>query len=544
MKSHPSSRQAINIILLSGLLLAGVMLVGSTNPATAEEGEYPHRTTTIVVSYTEYEWWVRSWESNKHLCQVFTDYEGPPKANEIYIYCGEEIYETWANTETCPEALKGNPDACTGVYLHLVSKTPKEKEVIIELPTPEASVSLVDCYPTETQHLCSELPSLQITAQEPLPNEHITHIQGRLNDIPFMCEGQVCEVPLRVTPSKGVTLEFWADSSYGDSSKQYRGRVRVLESGVSDPPETSGWYVNLISEGWAGKQAGACEQAWEAFPPIGTPPDWLANPIRPELLASDIPLAYLAGRLIQNDAIDASMCVNNGLLMNGYASQCGLSKAREEVTRWQNLFDKRIIETAQQVGIPSQTLKRVFIQESQFWPTLNQYTYDEYGLGQLTELGADTVLLWNPDFFNQFCPLMLSDEVCENGYAQMEEEHQILLRGALLANINAACPECTLGIDLDNVFESISVFGETMVGNCRQTGQIITSATGSVPGEVSTYEDLWLFTLINYHAGAGCLAEAVDQVVSSGRPITWENVAFELEVNCPHAVDYAREITK
>jgi hypothetical protein len=165
-------------------------------------------------------------------------------------------------------------------------------------------------------------------------------------------------------------------------------------------------------------------------------------------------------------------------------------------------------------------------------------------LGQLTELGADTVLLWNPDFFNQFCPLMLSDEVCENGYVQMEEEHQILLRGALLANINAACPECTLGIDLDNVFESISVFGETMVGNCRQTGQIITSATGSVPGEVSTYEDLWLFTLINYHAGAGCLAEAVDQVVSSGRPITWENVAFELEVNCPHAVDYAREITK
>lgn len=542
--SISSRKRVILKSLLLGFILAGLALgaMADSNPVLAEED--PRRTTTIVVSYTEYEWWVRNWSTNEYLCQVFTDYEGPPKANEIYIYCGERIYETWAETETCPEALTGNVENCSGVYLHLISSTPKEKEVVIELPIPEASLSLVNCYPTETENLCTDLPSIQITALEPLPNEHIIRVQGRLNDIPFMCEGQVCEVPLRATPSRGVNLEFWADSSYGDSSRHYKGRVRVVESGVSDPPEVSGWYVDLMSEGWEGKPLGICDQAWEAFPPIGTPPGWLANPTRPELLASDIPLTYLAGHLIQYGLVDASMCVNNGLLINGYASQCGLATARQEVTRWQNLFDRRIIETAQEIGIPSQTLKRLFLQESQFWPTLNQYTYDEYGLGQLTELGADTVLLWNPDFFNQFCPLILSDETCQTGYAQMEEEYQILLRGALLANIDASCPNCSIGIDLDNVFKSISLFGETLVGNCRQTGQIITSATGSIPGEVVHYEDLWRFTLVNYHAGAGCLSDAVNRVVGSGRPLSWENVAIELQSNCPHAVDYVREVTK
>ncbi len=534
--------------LLVLVVIVGAILGSSLSHFQAFADGDPRRTTTIVVAYTQYEWWMSRWSDNEHLCHIYTDHEGFPTATEIYIYCGESVYEEWAETIACPEAVDGDTENCSGVYLHLIGSTPREKEVTIELPVPEARVSLEGCSPTETPNLCSEIPALRITAQDPLPNEHITQIQGRLNNIPFVCQGQTCEIPLRVTSTQGVTLEFWADSSYGDSSKHYHGRVRLVDSGVSDSgisdtSESSGWYIDLVSEGGDWEQTDICAQAWEAFPSIGTPPHWLANPTHPELLATDMPLAYLAGQLIKNNMADASDCEYGGLLTNGYASQCGLEKARPEVTRWQNLFDPYIIKASQESGIPSQTLKRIFAQESQFWPGVLRNTYDEYGLGQLTELGADTALLWNQDFFNQFCPLVLSDETCQKGYAHMEEENQVLLRGALLASINAECPECSQGIDMENVNTSISYFAQTLVGNCKQTGQIIASAAGTTPGEASSYEDLWRFTLVNYHAGPGCLEEAVDQILA-GDPIDWEHVSFELGIYCPNAVEYVEEITK
>ena len=526
------------------VLTVGLMLGISLSYIQVFADGDPRRTTTIVVSYTEYEWWLSRWSDNEHLCKIYADHEGFPTASEIYIYCGESTYEEWAETIACPAAVDGNGESCAGVYLHLIGSAPREKEVSIELPVPEARVSIMECSPTETANLCSEIPSLSITAQEPLPNEHITQIQGRLNDIPFVCQGQICEVPLRATASQGVALEFWADSSYGDSSKHYQGRVRVVDSGVSDTPQSSGWYVDLMSEGREDGQLGSCAQAWEAFPSIGTPPNWLANPAQLELLASDMPLAYLAGQLIMHDIADASDCDYKGLLPNGYASSCGLEEARPEVTRWQNLFDPYIIAAAQESGIPSQTLKRIFTQESQFWPGVIRNDYDEYGLGQLTELGADTALLWNKDFFNQFCPLMLNKETCQKGYTHMEEENQVLLRGALLANMNAECSECSQGVDLESVNLSISYFAQTLVGNCMQAGQIISSATGKIPGEASTYEDLWRFTVVNYNAGPGCLEEAVSRVALSGESVDWKNVSLELGIYCPYAVEYVEQITE
>ena len=522
----------------------GVILGTSVSSSEVLADDDTNRTTTIIVPYTEYEWWVSRWAGNEHLCKIFADHEGMPTASEVYIYCGESIYTEWAETLACPSAIDGNGENCSGVYLHLMGSTLKEKEITIELPVPEARITIINCDQLPNTDLCSYIPSLRITAQESLPNEHIIQIQGLLNNIPFICQGQICEIPLRATSTQGISLEFWADSSYGDSSKHYSGRVRVVESGVSDSLETSGWYVDLISEGWEGKQAGICAQAWEAFPPIGTPSKWLDSPASTELLASEVPLAYLAGQLIKRQVVNVSECDDYGLLVNGYASPCGLDKARPEVIRWQNLFDAQIIETAQESSVPSQILKRMFAQESQFWPGVIRNTYDEYGLGQLTELGADTALLWNFDFFDQFCPLVLSDEACQKGYIHLEEENQILLRGALLAHVNAECPTCALGIDIEGVNSSISLFAQTLIGNCKQAGQIIADATNKVPGEVSDYEDLWRFTLVNYHAGAGCLEEAVNQVAGAGDPIDWSHVSLELETNCPHAVEYVENVTQ
>ncbi|MBS1250693.1 MAG: hypothetical protein MAG431_02288 [Chloroflexi bacterium] len=546
-KSFLQTTFSIKPLLMLVVVMGTILGTSSSHRQTYANGE-TGRSTTIVVGYTEYEWWLSRWQDNENLCHIYTDHEGFPTASEVYIYCGESVYEEWAETTACSEAVEGDTENCSGVYLHLIGSTPREKEVTVELPIPEASVSLEGCHTSQTENLCSKVPVLRIVAQDPLPNEHITQIQGRLNEIPFMCQGQTCDVPLRVTSTQGVTLEFWADSSYGDSTKHYRGRVRVVDSGLSDTSESNGWYVDLMSEGGDGKQIDTCAQAWEAFPPIGTPPPWLANPTQVELLASNRPLSYLAGQLIANGIVEVRDCKHYGLLSNGYASPCGLEEARREVFRWQNLFDPQIIKASQESGIPSQILKRLFAQESQFWPGVLWKTqedgYDEYGLGQLTELGADTVLLWNQDFFYQFCPLVLNDEVCQQGYTNMEEENQILLRGALLANLNAECPECSQGIDMESVNTSISYFAQTLAGNCKQVGEIVSSGTGKVPGESSSYEDLWRFTLVNYHAGSGCLKEAVEQVVATQKPVDWEHVSLKLETVCPLAIEYVEEITK
>ena len=59
-----------------------------------------------------------------------------------------------------------------------------------------------------------------------------------------------------------------------------------------------------------------------------------------------------------------------------------------------------------------------------------------------------------------------------------------------------------------------------------------------VPGEIVSNEDLWRFTLANYHAGSGCMANSISEVVDGDQSLTWENIAVDLAVNCPWAVDY------
>ena len=114
------------------------------------------------------------------------------------------------------------------------------------------------------------------------------------------------------------------------------------------------------------------------------------------------------------------------------------------------------------------------------------------GLGQLTENEADTAFLWNPVFFEEFCPLILEDEECDAGYLRLDEAQQERIRGALVYSVNATCDDCPLGLDLTQADFSVGVFAHTLLGSCEQTGRVIQNNTN----QKVSYEDMWKFTLV------------------------------------------------
>ncbi len=512
----------------------------------------PDRYAKTTVDVTLHEWWLISWEDNEIICQLFVEHDGTPIGDEVYNFCGSTTYEKWINKSQPCSAL--DITDCKGFYFQFIRDKKVQRSVPIKLPEPQVWVSLDDCKP-DKRGWCTTQPHLILTAQEPLSNFSITRIEGFVGDSSFSCDGANCSFLLSATREKGVLLRFWAYSSYGDSSEPYEALLKVT-SNLKDHPGSlvEKWYVQILSSQWTGAAPAACARAWSAFPPVENIPPWLITPASSKQLKSNIPYSYLAGNLISQNMVDVSACSDFGLLPNGAASQCGLEAARPAVQQWQNRFDSLIFTVSKDTTVPAQMLKNLFSRESQFWPGVYQSGSD-VGLGQLTEDGADTTLLWNPVFYRQFCPLVLDKTTCETKvYSEaaeddlhhdaLSEKQRAMLRGALVQSVDATCATCPLGLDLARADFSVSVFARTLLANCEQAGQAVTEITSDVPGENVSYEDMWRFTLVNYNAGVGCLYDALDLTQSQGSDLTWANVSPFLEQVCPGSVKYVEDIAK
>ena len=499
---------------------------------------------TVTVPFTWYDWWMARWENNEVICRILIEHEGQPYLSEIRQACGQLLYTEFTATKACDPSA---PGGCRGMYLHFVRTFPGKRDVEIYLPQPKVWVSLADCNPAPTVNRCTNLPSLLLSGEEQLPNELIIRIQGVYAGEPFSCAGSSCQIPLSPTGSQGANIEFWGDSSFGDSSEHYKARVRVSAVGDFMAPDgettdTQQWFVDVLSPQWREGTLASCSDVWQVFPDIGGPPSWLNTPVKLENMQSTYSYFYLAGKLISGGQVNAGNCPDGGLVANQVANQCGLEKAMPQVVDWQNRFDTEILKVARDTSIPAQLMKNIFGRESQFWPGLYK-DINEAGLGQMTEKGADTVLLWNQNFYETFCPLILSKETCQNGFVFLKPAEQNLLRGGLVSKVNAACPACPVGIDLTQADFSVNVFAQSLLANCSQTGRIVTNVTGKSPGQVSSFVDLWKFTLVNYNAGPGCLWSALAETNKAGERLSWNNVSTRLDPVCQAAVTYVSAIS-
>jgi hypothetical protein len=212
-----------------------------------------------------------------------------------------------------------------------------------------------------------------------------------------------------------------------------------------------------------------------------------------------------------------------------------------EVIAWQNQFDHQIMQVAFDTKVPAQLLKNLFAQESQFWPGEFR-TPKEFGLGQITDNGTDALLLWNPSFYDAFCPMVLTEEQCAVGYIKLDQEYRAIVRGAVATSADADCESCEFGINLASINESINLVADTLLANCEQVAQIVYNATGKIAGEVSDYEELWKYTLADYHVGPGCLSYALYTSWAARATMDWAHVSTYLTEPCESVIPYVTEV--
>ncbi len=481
-----------------------------------------------------YLWTLSRWSGNDVVCQFYVSHQGLPTVDEVTQSCGDSLGSEWQSTPAC------QGENCVGLYLHTAGQTTLEDVNANIAGMISIWLQLDGCEPYDGGSKCSTQPTLVFKGEQPIENQPINSIEGKIANEKFSCSGATCYRELSVTPPSGVDIIFWATTAQEQESQKFTARIRVIEltkgDGIPGP-----YRVDILSTQWQGAPLPACAEVWQAFPPINGVPQWLSTSASPIEMETNAPLTLLAGKLISRGVVNADSCPNGGLLFNGAANTCGLEIARPLVNKYQNQFDNEIWKVSQRLNMPAWLIKYLFQQETQFW-SASRGSYGEHGLGQLSELGSDTLLLWSPEFYWGFCSNVLSDNVCSRGYLGLSPEYQALLRGAVLQTVDSTCVECEQGVDWGQAQASVPIFAQAIKANCEQVGQMVQNITGQPAGLASDYESLWRITLANYNVGPGCVGEAINLSWREQKRLDWPTVAANLDPYCAGAINYVQQI--
>lgn len=521
-------------VLFLSVFLATILLLIGVQRSDADDGGTSGRYKTVEIQATQYIWELVSNRDGRVICQVMVEHPNHPTVDEAIQVCGDQIFPssptpTPIGTPPGPTATPGPvitpgptptpfnlADFFSSVSWRFVTTKSFSRQIRVPVPAIIVNFSIPEG---------QQGPPFKvvIAAYEPVYGEHITGIHGTLNGIEFTCTSNRCEVPI----TTASVLDFWATSSFGDQSAQSEAALRIDRTESASSLQLVSLQPIVIFQD-------SCSQIWGAQRP--NPPGFAVFPNTPDELNTQKSYQYLAGRLIAANFVNAKDCPGGGLWASGAPNSCGLEKASQAVIDWQNQYDISIWAAARSIGIPPRLIKVLIEQESQFWPGNGRYAINEFGLGQLNQTGADVALRWDNELFSSICNGLLYD--CSSVYGRLPYYVQATARGGMVRSLDAECPTCANGIDLARAYDSIPVFARTLRSNCRQVKYILDRR--SFKG--ISYEDLWKFTLVSYHSGYQCLADALDYTAYNSLPLDWPHVSNYLA--CPGGQLYVNAFWK
>ncbi len=519
------------VLALGVLLAVFCTLLSPTQSTIAENQSGSTRYKTVEIQVTQYIWDLVSNRDGQVVCQVIVEHPNRPTIDEAINICAEQIFPpeptpTPMSTPTpgeggvlLPSPAPPSEPFNLAEYFQTVTfrfVTTRELVRTIQVPVSEIIVNVIVPPPSAGTLFVS------IYAYEPITEEHITEIRGNLNGWEFYCPASRCDVPI-TTES---ILEFWAVSSYGDESQHMQATLRLITT-------AEGQHVELAALAPLVLFQDSCAASWSE--PAYQLPDWADFPALPDDLNTRKPYQYLAGKLLYAGIVKAPDCPGGGLLSATAPNSCGMDSAMQAVIDWQNQFDVAIWDAGRQTGIPPLLIKTLIEQESQFWPANARRAQYEYGLGQISQAGADVVMRYDNDLFYSICNGLLYD--CSIAYGRLPTWVQATLRGGLMKVMNSECATCAQGIDLNHAKESIPTLARIMRSNCRQVKYIM-----DTKGLDASYEDMWKLTFVSYHSGYECVSTALDYLNYNDMDPTWANISGFM--SCPGASTYANEAWK
>ena len=376
-------------------------------------------------------------------------------------------------------------------------------------------------------------PYVTLIAFGSIPQGGSIVIRGFINSDEFICPQSPCQVFL-LSSSR---LVFRAYANTGETSDEVIASVSVVQV-------ETGFVVTIDAVSQFTPFTDSCAAVWRVRDEENA--SWDNFVQFPFELNTQKTLHTLTAKLIVNGVVDASDCPAGGLNLGmNWPTGCGLEKARSAMIAWQNQFDEYIWLASRDHGIPPKVLKTLIDYESQFWPGNSRFYLDEFGLAQINQLGLDVLLRRDPLYYQQVCASVLSD--CTRPYAGLEPEQQRLVRGAVMSSMDANCPACAYGVDLDKAKQNIDLIARLLQANCQQVNDILRTAVEPDPdadaatataivatiaaggSSGTTYEDLWRFTLTAYHSGSNCFREAYVELRKRGGEVNWDNLREDLK---------------
>ena len=343
-------------------------------------------------------------------------------------------------------------------------------------------------------------------------------IKGFFNENEFTCD----ESPCALQTAESGRIVFRASTSTGVESDEVSAEIQVKQ-------RDGGYEVKITRQAGFVYFQDKCAAVWQT--PSTELPYWATFPQDPSQLNTNKDLYNLSANLMRNGIVDTKSCPNGGWLGSG-PNACALDLLRPEMTRWQNQYDLSIWTSGRDNGIPPVLLKTLIEVESQFWPITRRQQLDELGLAQINQLGIDVLLRTDPDFYQKTCSTALYD--CTLPYASQPPINQQLLRGTIAKSLDAECPTCKYGLNLDAAGNSVGLIGKVLYANCVHTNKLLGPKKNSL-----TYEDAWKLTLATYHSGWGCVQYAISKTIEDKQDVTWDNVANHFE--CPTARPYVEK---